>query len=112
MFGKRLKDLRLSHNLTQFDLAESLNLSPSTIGMYEQARREPDMETLIRLAQYFNVSADYLTGSSNVMRPTEAMSIMEEKGGIYFHFAKQARDLDLTQEDLNFIFELYDKYKK
>jgi len=112
MFGKRLKELRHSNNMTQIDLAESLNLSPSTIGMYEQSRREPDMETLLHISQLFNVSVDYLTGRSNIMRPTEAMDILEEKDGLYFHFAQQAKQLELSEDDVNFILDIYKKYKK
>lgn len=45
-------------------IAEKLGISPSTVGMYEQGRREPSAEMLVRLAEAFSVSTDFLlTGS-------------------------------------------------
>jgi len=59
-FGKRLRFLRIQNQLTQKMLADYLNVSPSTIGMYERDEREPSFKTLISIAEYFNVSIDYL----------------------------------------------------
>lgn len=67
MFDKRLKKLRQQNNITQWKLAEILNLSPSTITMYEHSRRLPDIGTIIKIANYFNVSVDYLIGNSNIL---------------------------------------------
>ena len=60
MFGKKLKMLRKKAGLTQANLAKKLGISPSSVGMYEQGRREPDSAMLIRIADLFNVSVDYL----------------------------------------------------
>ncbi len=65
MFGQRLANLRKDHNLTQKDLADVLECSPSRIGMYEQGRRSPNLETLETLADYFNVSTDSLIGRNS-----------------------------------------------
>ena len=66
MFGLRLKSLRQEKKITQQDLANLLSVSASTVGMYEQQRRDPDTETLKQLAEYFNVSIDYLLGKSDI----------------------------------------------
>jgi len=66
LFGKRIKELRVQHNMTQSDLARLLKVSPSTIGMYEQGRRDPDTDTINFLADFFNVSADYLLGRTDI----------------------------------------------
>ena len=58
----RLKELRDEHGLTQAELGRLLNISPSAIGMYEQGRREPSIEALIKIADYFCVTTDYLLG--------------------------------------------------
>lgn len=58
--GNKIKNLRNKRNLTQKQLATKLNISASTIGMYEQNRREPDNKTLVKLSQFFYVSTDYL----------------------------------------------------
>ncbi|MBO8138288.1 MAG: helix-turn-helix domain-containing protein [Desulfotomaculum sp.] len=69
MFGKRLRELRAEQHLTQQDLAKLLKVSPSTIGMYEQGRRDPDTSTVNFLADYFGVTTDYLLGRSNYRNP-------------------------------------------
>lgn len=65
MFGDRLKQLRTNKKLSQKELAILLKVSPSTIGMYEQNRRDPDTETIRFLADYFEVSIDYLLCRTN-----------------------------------------------
>ena len=62
--GDRIKELRVKHGLTQKDIAALLDVSPSTVGMYEQNRREPDANTIIKISEQFNVSTDYLLGNS------------------------------------------------
>lgn len=60
MFCENFKKLRLSHGLTQVQMANKLNVSPSAIGMYEQGRRKPDSDMLKKICKAFNVSMDYL----------------------------------------------------
>ena len=61
----RLKQLRRQHGISQLKLAMDLGLNQNSISRYESGEREADYQTLIRLADYFNVSVDYLTGVSN-----------------------------------------------
>lgn len=63
MFGDKLKRLREAQGLSQQQLADKLDMSPSGIGMWEQNRRQPDNETLKKVAQFFDVSTDYLLGN-------------------------------------------------
>lgn len=63
---ERLKSLRRDNNLTMKELGIKLNLAESTISLYESGRREPDYQTLKKLADFFNVSIDYLLGRENV----------------------------------------------
>ena len=62
---KNLKTLRLSKNLSQQQLALRLDLSQQTIYKYENQITEPDIATLIKLADYFNTSVDYLIGNTD-----------------------------------------------
>jgi len=62
---ERLKELRNEKGITQEELSNYLNVSRSTIAGYETGKRKPEYETLQKLANYFNVSLDYLLGSSN-----------------------------------------------
>ena len=60
MFGDRIKNLRISHNLSQVQLAEQLNVSKQTISNWENNNILPSIEMLINIAQYFSVSTDFL----------------------------------------------------
>ena len=62
MFADILKQLRKSHKINQATLAENLGMSQSTITFWENGKRTPDIEMLGRLADYFNVTTDYLLG--------------------------------------------------
>mgnify|MGYP000869190585 CR=1 FL=1 len=66
-FKKRFAELRAKSGLSQSKLGKALSLSPATIGYYENGDRLPDIETAARIAEYFNVSADYLLGLSDAM---------------------------------------------
>lgn len=70
-FGDRLSELRKEKGLSQQELADLFEISKSAIAMYETDRREPDNETLKKLATYFNVSTDYLLGRTDERRPAE-----------------------------------------
>ena len=65
MFGKRIRKLRLEQNLKQTDLAAKLGISTSSVGMYERELRQPDEEILKKIADFFNVSIDYILGNSD-----------------------------------------------
>ena len=59
---ENLKVLRKAHNKTLKDVAIAFNTSPQVISRYELGQAEPDFATLIKLADYFGVSIDYLLG--------------------------------------------------
>lgn len=64
-FQERLKQLRTEAGLTQNELAEKLQMSKGAIGNYESGQREPNMDTLDTIADFFNVELDYLRGRTN-----------------------------------------------
>ena len=61
----RLKKLRTERNLSQLKLSLDLNMNQNTISRYENLERQADYETLIKFANYFNVTIDYLLGRTN-----------------------------------------------
>ncbi|EJB4712023.1 helix-turn-helix transcriptional regulator, partial [Listeria monocytogenes] len=65
MFGNRLKQLRKNNNKTQEDISKILGISRGAYSHIENGRNEPDMETIVKLANIFGVSTDYLLGRSN-----------------------------------------------
>ncbi|MEF9852795.1 MAG: helix-turn-helix transcriptional regulator [Hydrogenoanaerobacterium sp.] len=77
MLAQRLRELRKLKGMTQAQLAISLGVSPSTVGMYEQGRREPDHETLSRLCEIFHVSTDFLLGSGALTQKKDLNTIVE-----------------------------------
>ena len=60
MMCHRLTMLRKQARMSQLELSRALHVSASTIGMYEQGRRTPDLDVLIRMSHLFDVSLDYL----------------------------------------------------
>ena len=62
--GDRIAELRKKRSLTQGALAKELDISQSTLAMWETEQRSPDATKLKKLASYFNVSIDYLLGRS------------------------------------------------
>ncbi len=67
MLGERIKSLREAKHITQQQLADYITVGKSTVGMWENEKREPDIETLAKIAEYFCVSIDYLAGRTNRM---------------------------------------------
>ena len=61
----RLKELRKMRKVSQLKLAFDLNMNQNSISRYENIEREADYETLVRFADYFNVSLDYLLGRTD-----------------------------------------------
>ena len=66
MLGKRIKKLRTEKGITQSELSNYLGLTPKMVSFYELEQRFPPQDIIIKLADYFNVSADYLLGRSEV----------------------------------------------
>ncbi|WP_368488300.1 helix-turn-helix domain-containing protein [Clostridium sp. BJN0013] len=66
MLSDRLKKLRNENNLLQKEIAEKLKITTSAYGFYEQGKRTPDTETLNKIAEFYNVSIDYLLGRTNI----------------------------------------------
>jgi repressor LexA len=78
IYMNRIKELRELKKLSQNVLAEKLNTKQSTISGYETGTREPDNDTLKRLAIFFDVSIDYLLGVSETNYPWDSERYIEE----------------------------------
>lgn len=68
---KNLKQLRLERGISQQKLGEFLGITQQSINKYENHSVEPDIHTLILLADFFNTSVDYLIGHTDVRHPIE-----------------------------------------
>lgn len=65
-FSDRFKQLRTERRLSQQNLADQLGFSKSSVNMYERGEREPGLESMETIADYFNVDLDYLMGRSDI----------------------------------------------
>lgn len=104
MIGNRIKFLREELGLKQEELAKKLSVSPSSIGMYETNKREPNNELVIKLANFFNVSTDYLLGKSDIRNPEE--QIKQE-----FEFAYHKEMEGLSDEEIADALRFYKQIK-
>ena len=65
MIAKTLKELRTAHHTTQSQLANIIGVSQQAVAQWENDKADPDNAILIKLADYFNVTIDYLVGRTN-----------------------------------------------
>ena len=72
----RLREARENAGLLQKEVAERLEISPVTYNRYEQGKREPDVDTLIKLANIFGVTVDYLVGRTDDNEGEEALEAL------------------------------------
>ena len=81
MLSERLKTLRKRDGITQTEFAKIFNVSSGTIGNWETGAREPDYQTLLRIAEYFGVTTDYLLGNEETEKPlvTPAVTTDDEE---------------------------------
>nr|WP_319487598.1 helix-turn-helix transcriptional regulator [uncultured Caproiciproducens sp.] len=68
----KIRDMREDHDITQQQIAEYLMCDQSLYSKYEREEREIPLHLIVRLAQYYHVSVDYLAGLTNVKTPNPA----------------------------------------
>jgi len=103
MFNKKLIALRKSKKLTQEEMASKIGVHRGTYANYERGNRQPDYETLIKIADFFEVSIDYL------LRKETQEKIINEKAKKILNDPKTfiaARDGEVTDEILQAALEI------
>lgn len=119
-FHNILKKLREEHELLQKDLAKKLNLSNAVYNNYELGKRMPNYETLKHIAEYFNVSTDYLLGKTDDPEekiietkdfPEKWRVLLGQLGVENFGIFKNLSLADMTEEDFADILEAAIKIK-
>ncbi len=73
MLGEQLRKLRKQKNLTQKQLADYLHVTDGAVAMWEHGRREPDVEILTKLADFYGVTVDYLLGREMTTSTQQAL---------------------------------------
>lgn len=101
MFAENLKTLRKSKGLTQIQFAKIFNISSRTIAMWETNKRVPDTAMLIKIAEFFDVTVDYLLGKSS----SQTVSSDSQLEDVYFSLAKSAQDEGIDPDDIRLAIE-------
>lgn len=106
-FGKRLKQLRLQNKLTQNELGKKLNVTNVGVAKWESDDRFPDKDTLVKIADYFDVSLDYLL--CRIDDPNISIhTVKTEHHKHEFHVSNEAAENKLSYEELEEKAKLYD----
>lgn len=101
MLGERIAKLRKQRNLSQYELAERLGFSRGKLANYEQGTRQPDYDTLLKIADYFNVSTDFLLGKTDEKNPDK-----QRINSAYHEYEK------LTEEEKDYLDMQLEIYRK
>lgn len=96
MFGKRIVELRKRQGLTQAELARAMGISRSALSLYEIEKREPDIETLSKLASLFNVPVGYILGNEHEV--IDYANYTMDTPEFAFNFKMRVRDLMAEQK--------------
>lgn len=87
-FSERFKQLRTEHQLSQQNLADQLGFSKSSVNMYERGEREPGLEAMETIADYFNVDLDFLMGRSDKPNRNEWLKTINQSIEVEKHPGK------------------------
>ncbi len=92
MHYTRLKDLREDSDLKQSELCEKINISKNTYVNYEQGKREPPFELIIKLAKFYEVSIDYISGKTNNKKGIYQSDLSEREQKLISMFREMTRE--------------------
>lgn len=95
---KNLKVLRKENNLSLKELGIILGIAESTVSLYENEKREPDNKMLLKIANYFNVSVDYLLGRTEDRQNRPVYNVLSSK--------KEENELSLSDSEKALILSL------
>ena len=99
-FGEKLKMLREERNIKQNEVAAIFMINRSTYGKWENDASKPDIDTLTKLANYFNVSVDYLLGNTNFRTKDELFAHWEKTYNPDYSLAKEVQALEQAEQEL------------
>lgn len=109
IFGEILRDLRLKRNISQPELAEVLGIKNRvSISNYENGKAEPKYEDLLKMADYFNVTVDYLLGRENAEKHFTDHTKQDAEQEQFFNQLKAlilSSGEKLTKEEMDHIAE-------
>ncbi len=101
----RLKELRLEKGMSQIALALAMNTTQASISKYEVGTASPDIPTIIKLADYFSVTMDYLLGISDQKTASSKLSELDNSCLLLYHYLTPSQ----KKKALSYMHELYKK---
>ena len=105
----RLKLLREEKKLTQGDIAKMLNITTAAYSYYENEKRDMTPDTILKLAEYFDVSTDYLLCKSDIRNPEEIKNVPFANAGGLDTTGLDEEDLKELQKQVDYIKKLKGK---
>ena len=106
----RLRALRQERNISMKQLGDIFDVAESTISLYENEKRKVDTDMLIKFANYFNVSTDYLLGITDERNPS--LDNSADIGFDDFTYAMHNESKELTDEDKELLLDMARMLKK
>jgi len=109
-FGERLRESRESKGLNQPEIAKILSVAKQTISNWENDNRFPDKDMLVKLADFFNVTIDYLIGRTDIKT---ALVVNEKVNGNDIQLEVNSKEYPngMTHEEVLKVLEAYEKLK-
>lgn len=99
ILSERIRELRNEQGLTQAEIAKKIGVTKSAYGFWEQGKNQPDIDTIARLAEIFDVTADYLFGISDIKNSTSNYS--DEKSNLSRTIAAHLDGAELSKADID-----------
>src|SRR5699024_9106615 len=107
--GKRIKTLREHHKINQKQFAEIIGVSNVVLSRYETGERKPDYDTLLIIANYFDVTTDYLLGHSNEPNKTEDEELEEFINNVRVWYKDEPES---KEEKLKMFKKMFEAFKE
>ncbi len=107
---KNLKQLRMQRGISQQKLGEYLGISQQSINKYENHSIEPDIHTLMLLADYFQTSVDYLIGHTEIphtIEPVQPWELNQEEENLLLAYRKLDK---VERESIQFVIDNYNRH--
>ena len=106
--ANRIKELRTELDLTQEEFGKLFGIVKSTVSLYESGKSTPDDEIKKKIADYFNVSLDYLMGVSDIRNPYLHVILNNE----YLNLAVELQRENITPQDIKCFIEIIKRNRK
>ncbi len=105
----RLKELRIDRHISQADFAREMGVAQNTVSNWENGNRKLDHTMIVRIADFFHVTTDYLLGRNGNFPESDPVS-GEEKS--FFRLKQGLEPYSIDEEDAEFLLDVFKAHKK